>query len=65
MDISLQSILIAANKKEEDIPPTTLELLRTITICWNEDPKLTLSGRILLRVQYFFSNVIHSNLYLN
>lgn len=50
LDISLKSILSLSGKTEEDISPITLELLRSITNCWNEDPKLTLSGRILLRV---------------
>ena len=49
-DISLERILKDVGQEEENLPPATLELLRSISSCWNNDTKLTLSGRILLRV---------------
>mmetsp|Transcript_38223 Transcript_38223/g.65569 ORF Transcript_38223/g.65569 Transcript_38223/m.65569 type:complete len:436 (+) Transcript_38223:52-1359(+) len=51
-DISWECILRESGRNENDLPPATLKLFKCLSNSWNEDPLLTLSGRILLKNYY-------------
>ena len=55
-DLLLSSLLASSSFTPEEIeqilPPATYQLFDTLSRCWNEDPRLALSGRYLLRDYY-------------